>query len=524
MQRGVPLLVVAVEQERLDRIKYSSAYPTETIEYCLRYAGIGLEAVDLVVGNHRGAFEEYSFPLDGSIETLNIRHLSHAASAYCLSGFRESAILTLDGGGSQNVLLPYGIEDFVERQAIWKGIGNDILEVSTSGSPARPMPGLPPNYPLSIGNMYDQVTRLLGWSPFDAGKTMGLASYASDAYPELPVAELPNGHSIFTVNLLSQYKHLQRSDRGAILPEHQDLARLAQRTLEEVILYMANSAHRITNSSRLCVAGGVFLNGLANYRILRETPFEEVYFFPACNDGGIAIGNALYGYYLHNPDVPRTNEPLLSPYFGCEYNDRDIESLVTGVDGVDVRYCGPDGVVNLAATKLGEGQILGWFQGRSEIGPRALENRSILADPSDPRTKDRVNSKVKHREPFRPFAPSVPEEYVREYFDLDCRSPFMLLVAPVRDEKKALIPAVTHVDGTARVHTVRKADNPRFHDLLSAFGKLRGTPILLNTSFNDGGQPMVETPLDALLCFLRTGLDSLAIGNWFLSKTGGRPS
>jgi carbamoyltransferase len=298
---------------------------------------------------------------------------------------------------------------------------------------------------------------------------------------------------------------------------HRDVACSTQKKLEEAVLALARSLHREHPSRNLALAGGVALNSSANYRILLDTPFIDLFIQPAAGDGGGAVGAA---FYVTNVllGLPRTFT-MNHAHFGPGYSAEEIRSELAALDLTHVEPASESNLVKETARLLREGKIIGWFQGRMEFGPRALGARSILADPTRSEAKDEVNAKVKLREKFRPFAPSVPVESAAEYFELiRPESPFMLLVVPVRPEMRALIPAVTHVDGTARLQTVREDTHPVFHRLLVEFGRRSGVPVLLNTSFNVRGEPIVCTPRDALSCYFRTGLDALVIGPFIITE------
>jgi carbamoyltransferase len=304
-----------------------------------------------------------------------------------------------------------------------------------------------------------------------------------------------------------------RQGSSAIETRHRDVAAAAQRVLEERMLEMCRILERRSSAKHLVVSGGVALNSVMNGRILRETRFEDLYVMPAAGDNGTSIGAAYYVYnhVLRRPDRYHHSNPFLGP----EYSNEEIESLLRECK---LRYERSERIETDAAALLREGKIVGWFQGRMEIGPRALGNRSILADPTLPNMKDKINAEVKHREAFRPFAPSATAECRSRYFEIEVEAPFMLKVCQVRPEYRDKLPAITHVDGSARLQTVRRETNPRYHRLLEEFGKLSGIPVVLNTSFNIMGEPVVESPVQAIRCFASTGLDVLAIGDFIVHK------
>jgi len=294
-----------------------------------------------------------------------------------------------------------------------------------------------------------------------------------------------------------------------------DIAFLIQDRLEKALVNKANHLHKLTGSKNLCIAGGVGLNCVANREILNNTPFERIFIQPAAGDSGQCLGNALYGYH-YLLGKPR-REVMTHAYFGKEYSNTDVMNALERWSG-QVIYERMQNPATQVAALLSEGNVIGWFQFGSELGPRALGHRSILADPRQPAMQDFINAIVKHREPFRPYAPSVLLEHSNEFFDLPCPSPFMLLTARVYPHKRSTIPAVTHVDGTARVQTVTKEDNGIYYDLIQAFYKKTGIPLLLNTSFNLAGEAIVETPNDALNSFMKTQMDYLVIHEYLVRK------
>jgi carbamoyltransferase len=302
-----------------------------------------------------------------------------------------------------------------------------------------------------------------------------------------------------------------------VTDRHAEVARGGQRRLEDAMLHLANYLHTVTGSRNLCLNGGVALNCVANGRLLKQTQFEQIYVQPAAYDAGAAVGAA---FYIHNGLLGNKRDFVMDhAFWGPEYSHDEIEAFLK-LSKVPYRKVKNPSAE--AARLLAKGRIVGWFQGRMEFGPRALGKRSILADARDPKMKDVVNDVVKHRESFRPFAPSILAEKVSEYFDFSYPSPFMLLVYNVLPDKRDVIPSVTHVDGTGRVHTVEKATDPLYYNLIAEFEKLTGVPVVLNTSFNVQEEPIVCTPNDALRCFYTTGIDDLVIGNFLLSKTRDR--
>jgi carbamoyltransferase len=373
-----------------------------------------------------------------------------------------------------------------------------------------------------LGALYSRVSTYVFGHWNRCGEVMGLAPYGRLEMP--PLATLGgDGLRIPEWPEDLRYPFLGYRAKAWEASPHrrhwEDLTRRIQDDTETVLIERARRLHERTGSPNLVMAGGVALNCVANGRILEETPFERVFIQPAAGDDGIALGCALYGHLeLLGGERAYVME---HPYLGVTYPDEQVEAAtrLVGARLTAARRRSPD-VVEETAELLAKGAILGWFQGGSEFGPRALGNRSILADPRDARTKDRVNARVKHRQGFRPFAPAVLAEKAADYFEGSSDSPFMLLAQRVKPAAREKIPAVVHVDGTARVQTVHRETNPRFHALIEAFARRTGVPVLLNTSFNDRGEPIVETPEDAVRCFLSTDLDAVVLHDWILRKRG----
>lgn len=539
-------LVAAVAEERLTRVKHQGGLPRNAIRYCLDTAGLTPDDID-----HVGAYMRpflrlgrripyrvlqiprnpvYSIGYMGyelvhnALYMYGLRevggrrtalhymehHPAHAASTFLVSPYDEAAILCVDYVG--------------EIAATWTGIGR-----GTSIDRLRTR-----NYPHSLGVFYSAITDYLGFlRASDEYKVMGLASYGEpefiDEFRNI-VRTRPDGWYDIDLSWMRCHyapgprtgyfsdKFLRRFGprrmKGEPLTErHRNIAASAQRVLEEAVLGLAQSLHRETGLSRLCMAGGVALNCSMNGRLLREGPFSEIFVQPAAGDDGIAIGAAFQLYYglSGRPRAFVMDDVRLGP----EYSDADIRAFL---DGAKIPYEVPADLEARAAELLAEGNIIGWYQGRCEFGPRALGARSILADPTRPDMKDLLNKYVKHREDFRPFAPSCLEERAAEFFEGCRRSPFMLFVYNVRPDKQALVPAITHVNGTARVQTVSKSVSPRYYRLIEEFEKRRGVPMVLNTSFNVMGEPIVNAPVDAVRCFYSTGMDALVIGNCVVVK------
>jgi carbamoyltransferase len=544
-------VLAAAAEERFTRRKHTNEFPKRAIEYCL-------EAGDLASINDLDAIVFYEKPivkLNRVVETMvavwpralpnfvsrlpaflgskfNIQrvlerelpgyhgqflftehHASHAASAFYCSPFEEAAILTIDGVGEW------------ETTTIGVGRGREIrLDRAI-------------HFPHSIGLLYSALTSYLGFRVNDAEwKVMGLAPYGEprfvDSFRKL-VELRPDGS--FALNMDYFVHHYSsrwtahherwqelfgfphRDPAGELEQHHEDLARSGQAVVEEMILNLAREARRSSGCDSLVIAGGVALNSVANWKIEEQKVFDHVWIQPAAGDDGGAIGAALLVSQRRFQDPP--SPELTDVYLGPEFRPEEIEDLLNR-KSVSHARCDDDRLVERVADMLVEGKVVGWFQGRMEFGPRALGARSILADPRNPEMKAIINRKIKFREYFRPFAPAVPLEHVHEYFDVapGTELPFMLKVPQVRPDKRAQIPAVTHEDGTGRVQTVTEAGNPLFYRLLRAFEKRTGVPVLLNTSFNVRGEPVVCSPEDAWNCFQSTGIDSLALGHCLISK------
>jgi carbamoyltransferase len=558
-------LVAAVEDERFNRVKYAAGFPAQAIRYCLRTAGLTLADVDHV-GVPRNPWarlgtkmlyamrmpsfarerakvlvkftavpEALAQACDADPKNVRARfhrvehHLAHLASTFYVSPFDTAAVLSADGLG-----------DFAST--MW-GTGKDN-RINVMGSIA---------FPHSLGLYYTAVTQYLGFLKFgDEYKVMGLGAYGQPTHLEkFRRIVQSNGHNGKGFRLgLEFFTHHQRgpemtwSDSGktpelgkmfssamsqllgpernpseALEQRHRDLAATLQARLEEVLFEMLRGLHARTGERAVCLAGGVAFNCVANGKIFEATPFEKVYVQPAAGDAGLAVGAA---YHIHHQILgqPRTFA-MDHAYWGPEFSKEDIRAAIetSGIarSGFEVTELAEEKLAMVAAKHIADGKILGWFQGRAEWGPRALGNRSIVADPRRAEMKDILNRRIKHREIFRPFAPSILEEATAEYFEKSYPSPFMTLAYAVRPEKRAVIPAPTHVDGTGRLQTVSREANLRYWRLISEFANLTGVPVVLNTSFNDN-EPIVCRPEEAIDCFLRTQMDTLVVGDFLIRK------
>jgi carbamoyltransferase len=545
-------IVAMAEEERFVRKKHTMDFPVHAIQYCLEEAGITIDDVDHIVyywdtGKHvgdqlwhiirylprslnlvRSRLVQNFVPMmrlgDTLRENLGLNsnskaqrihtvehHAGHAASAFFLSPFDDAAILSMDAVG--------------EWTTTWFGVGE--------GQTIRKLDEI--GFPHSLGMLYGSVTEYLGFRfASDEGKVMGLAPYGD---PEVFLPEFrkmvrlePDGRysldmSYFDYHLYGRGRWVSdkfkqvfgppRQKSEPIERRHEHVAAALQRVTEEVGLHMAEHLRRATGKQALCIAGGVGLNSVLNGKILEQGLFRDVFVQPAASDAGTAVGAALW-VSICELGLSRPH-PMDQAYWGPGFTDEQIESVLARYAG-RLSYRRVEDPSRLGAEIIAGGEILGWFQGRMEFGPRALGNRSILADPRRPDMKDILNARVKHREPFRPFAPSVLEERTGEFFTIDYPSPFMILVYDVRPEKRAVVPAITHVDGTGRVQTVSRRVNPRYWDLISAFEDLTGVGLVLNTSFNVMGEPIVCRPEEAIECFLTTGIDQLIIGDFHAQK------
>ena len=536
----------AAEEERFTREKHDSSFPENAVKFCLEKAGITAKDLNYVVFYEKPLvkFERIlhtfvkSFPRSFWYfyqaipswlnEKLRVErqikkkvrykgpvlfvphHLSHAASAFFVSPFNEAAIATFDGVGEwATATIGYG-----------KGNKIRILKEIT--------------FPDSLGLLYSAITAFLGFKVNnDEYKVMGLASYGKPAYYEKfkKIVDIKEDGSFKLDMKYFCYEHRQKmfsremmkllgkprkyGGREKITKRHADIASSMQKITEEIILKISNHAYKITKSRNLCIAGGVGLNCVANGKILANTKFKKLFIQPAAGDSGGALGAA---YYVHNALLNRKRGYVMDEaYFGPEFSNKEIKDFL---DESEIKYEHLDDqeLLKKVASLIWKNKIIGWYQGRMEFGPRALGSRSILANPCNPKMKDILNKKVKHREEFRPFAPAVIAEEASKYFELDYEAPFMLQAVDVKKGKEKLVPSITHVDGTARVQTINRKQNRLYYDLIKEFKKLSGVPVIINTSFNVRGEPIVNTPEDAYNCFKNTQIDYLVMGNYFIRK------
>ncbi|AKT38413.1 carbamoyltransferase family protein [Chondromyces crocatus] len=538
-------LVTTVTEEIFTRKKHDASFPARAVAYCLEQGGITARDLDHVVfyEDTRLKFDRLlasivstaprSLPqfvraipqwlgdklwternirrdlgYDGKLHVVE-HHASHAASAFLCSPFEEAAILTVDGVG--------------EWATATMGVGR-----GPSISIQREI-----RFPHSLGLLYSAFTHYLGFKVNSAEyKVMGLAPYGEPTFDAqfreiIDVAEdgsfrLDMKYFRYHYALDMTHPRLHalfggppRRDDEPLTQRHKDIAASLQRVVDTVMVRLARALHRETGLTKLCLAGGVALNCVANGHILRETPMKELFIQPAASDAGGALGAALYAQHalLGQP----RSFTFRNPFLGPSYTDEEIETYLRSV-GATYEKLSREDLLETTAKLIEEQHVIGWFQGKMEWGPRALGARSILGDARSASMRDTINLKIKFREGFRPFAPTVLAEHVSAWFELDCESPYMLLVAQVRPSHRT-IPAVTHVDGSARVQSIERSMNPLYYDLVETFHRRTGTPIIINTSFNVRGEPIVMSPQHAHECFMRTDMDDLILGSFWLKKS-----
>lgn len=529
-------IIVAIQEERLTRNKRDALRKPRplALNYCLEYAGISESDLALIVGcglasQQKAAEQIREMNLGTPVITIS-HHLAHAIGGFATSGFSEAAILVVDGAGSADNDLDENELRIVKRASVpnhfrWLEIislyrasstDTDIvcLEKHLGDWLAKVPDQIMPRFG-SLGSLYDAAAEVIFRDYTSVGKVMGLAPFGEAKIQRCEFFNINDGHFIFRNIGAERFTSLEPWPMNQ--PEHKILAASVQSALEEALIYLVRHLKKLCPSDNLVYSGGVALNSVANERIVRESGFQSVYFMPASEDSGNAIGAAYYG--LWKLSKQNIGKQLAQDALGKEYSSSEINAAIIRTPAVSV--CQSSNLISTAADLLAEGKIVGWFQGRSEMGPRALGQRSILCDPRRSNGKDYLNSKVKYREAFRPFAPVILLEEVNNWFEMDgvnSDCPFMLRVCQFRDDKKSLVPAVVHVDGTGRVQTVNKAKNGKYYDLVHAFFKKTGVPILLNTSFNVMGEPIVETPDDALWGLLYTGIDYCFLEDQIVTK------
>ena len=564
-------IIAAAQEERFTRKKHDHNFPINAVKYCLHEAGISADKLDYV-GFYDKPFIKFNRILETyltyspqGINSFMIavplwlqkklwipelikkeigykgkvlfpeHHESHAASAFFPSPFKRAAFLTVDGVGEW-ATSSYGV-----------GIDNHVEILSEL------------HFPHSIGLLYSAFTYFTGFK-VNSGeyKVMGLAPYGEPKYVQKiydHLIDLKEDGS-FKMNMeyfnycagltMTNHKFEELFDGPPREPEtkltqrEMDLARSIQEVTEEIMLRMARHVKKITGEKYLCLAGGVALNCVANGKLLREKIFDDIWIQPAAGDAGGALGAAyiIHHHYLKNPSIPKNGKDLQKgSYLGPAYSDEEIKKFLDSYN-LPYHYMEENQLLDLITDYIIQEKIIGWFQGRMEFGPRALGSRSIIGDARSRDMQKKMNLKIKFREGFRPFAPSVLAENVSEWFDLDRESPYMLLVANVREDKqrkmtseeenlwgieklniiRSIVPAITHIDYSARIQTVNKEDHPKYHALIKRFYEKTGCPVIVNTSFNVRGEPIVQSPLDAYKCFMRTHIDILVLGNYVLYK------
>lgn len=536
-------IIAAIHQERLDRRKNSIGLflqaiddpsqiqlPDEAIQYCLKSCGIGLLDVGSITANmpgidHSANILRRNLPSELGSRVLEIssHHLAHAYTAYWPSGFEKALILVVDATGSTTP------DHLTESYTVYRAEGTNLSVIHSEKVAAHTA------WLSTLGSIYEYVARKAGFvtkigpsiTVPEAGKLMGLAPYGGNqAHWQRWISMRENNYSldISAYDIFLEIAALEKqygtgSGKPYLQPYLIDLAWKVQKELEEALLHIVGLAVCETGIRKVCLAGGVALNSVANYKILRGLNLEDIFIFPAAGDGGIAAGCALWAYATQERP-PKTAKSLRTASLGCQYSLEQIECVIDAFnDRINVQRLTSDQVVEKTAKSLSRGHIIARFEGGSEYGSRALGNRSILADPSFAHMKDVVNARVKFRESFRPFAPVIPEEDLSIVFKQNAPSPFMLLVSEIKSEYQAQMPAITHYDGTGRVQTVTRENNPYFYNVCRTLSALRsGPPILLNTSFNVAGQPIVETPEEAIETFLSTDIDYLCLEDYWISK------
>jgi carbamoyltransferase len=551
-------LVAAVEEERFNRIKHWAGFPAESIRYCLEYAGIGMQDVEHVaisfnpsanlgkrlafVAMNRPSFSAIVDRLKRQGKTLGIEdqlakatgverlkinarihriehHQTHVAAGFLISPFEVAAVLSVDGMG-----------DFTSTLTA-HGQGTSWQELDRV------------YFPHSIGFLYSAITMYLGFPYYgDEYKVMGLAPYGEPEFVDFFRKMIRPKGDTFELNLDYFTHHKQgvkmrwndgapivepffsqklidemgkmRGNKEEMTHRHENIAKSLQVVTEEIIIHLLNRLHAKTGSKNVCMTGGVAMNSVANGKITSKTPFENVYIPAGAADNGTSFGAAFYVWncLLNNPRGFVQDHA----YWGWQSGEEECERAAKS-SGMFNQRLENDRLVKRVVAMLIDGKVVGWFQGRMEFGARALGNRSLIADPRRTDMRDIINLRIKFREKFRPFAPSILEEYVGEWFEIDEATPYMEKVFPIRVEKRSVIPAVTHVDGSGRLQSVSRRTNPLYHQLISGFYEETGVPILLNTSLNEN-EPIVRTPAEAVSCFQRTDMDAIVVGNWVIDR------
>jgi carbamoyltransferase len=537
-------LAVAVQEERLSGVKRArvfGAFPSLAVRYCLDRAGIAAKDLSLVALCTQSHASHFSHDVNANpqldvvrnaIPTVTIsHHIGHAVSAFVMSGFSDAAVLIVDGMGSPT---PDMTEE--ERRVVVDGAfaGSETVSmyhmstraitplekhiVRDGGWLREPPPGESMYRFGSLGGMFSAAADQIFGNTMDAGKVMGLAPYGRVELAPDRFFAIHSGRYEYFDDVPKLFTSRERWPQSA--ERYQNLAAAVQAALEYGLTHLAGRLRGLCDSLHLAYAGGVALNSVANERLIRQSRFRDVFIVPAAEDSGPAVGAAYHGLWMLTGEY--RSRKIRRDACGCVYGSDDVDRAIADTPCLTVTR--PADVIQEATERLMAGEIIGWFTGGAELGPRALGQRSILCDARRPQAKDELNLRVKHREPFRPFAPVVLLEEVQRWFDVDGvdpESPFMLRVLPFREEKKHLVPAAVHVDGTGRVQTVTREANGRLYDLVAAFHQRTGVPMLLNTSFNLMGEPIIETPADALWCLLLTGLHACVFDGAVVAKQPG---
>ncbi|NQY06351.1 MAG: methyltransferase [Flavobacteriaceae bacterium] len=535
-------IIVAIDQERLDRQKHSIGFmhqsigntrqiqlPHEAIQYCLNKKNLSWEDLTTITANMPGIdfstqILKKALPksVHHKIKTVPSHHLSHAYSAYWPSGFDEAIILSVDGTGTSK-------DGWTESYSLYTGKATKIKTLFSGKIPSH-LADLG-----TLGSMYEYISKKAGFITKvsesiqipEAGKLMGLAAYGThqrkwsnwiETTPDSYSIQINSYDIALETEALKKLYDDDQIQKNYLKPYVVDLAYKVQQELEKAIIHLIKTAINKTGIKKVCLAGGVALNSVANYKLIKELELDDIFIFPAAGDNGIAVGNALWAY--DHFDDQKQRAALASASLGIEYQDQQIHAaLNTYKDKIIFEKLSDEEVLNHCAKKMAKGYIIARFEGGCEFGPRALGNRSIIADPTFNKMKDVINYRVKFRESFRPFAPVVPIEKTSEIFDLHICSPFMLMVSDIKQKYHKLLPAITHEDGTGRVQTVDQKNNSFFHALAYKLQEYRNGPaVLLNTSYNIAGQPIVETPEEAIETFLNTDIDFLSLENYWIQK------
>lgn len=522
-------IVAAIQEERLTRIKRQRIYgatPAFAILYCLAHAGIDAGDLDMIVisaqGRNQSAANDLSSnrilrPRQTGVRVEQIsHHMGHAISVFALSGFADSAVLVVDGIGSpwddllpeERAVVARDVEDGYETASLYHASGTDVAALEKHLVPNNDWHArgdLVMSRFGSLGGMYSAVSKQIFDSAMEAGKVMGLSSFGVPSFAPDDFFSIADDGFVYHDKVPRSFQTNGRWPQHVEL--YQDLARAAQEALEHGILHLARRLRRLSGSPRLCYAGGVALNGIANERLFSEAGFEDIFIIPPAEDSGVALGAAFWGLWQLTGANSRIQ--LEFDALGKPYKAGDIEAAAKSVDSI--RLVTDSNYIAAATDLICDGRIIGWFSGRSELGPRALGQRSIICDPRRLDMRARLNGRIKRRESFRPFAPAILQDAVTDWFETDgatIKSPFMLRVKRFKDNQRDRVPAVVHVDGSGRLQTLTREANGPFYELVEAFNRRTGVPILLNTSFNGPDEPIVETPADALRCMEANGLDA----------------